>query len=150
VELTSFEGLLRASDYVLVNCPLTPQTRGLIGSDALALMKPSAYLINTARGPIVDEAALADALEARRLAGAALDVFATEPMTDTSHRLLQLDNVIATSHSIGWTEELFRDMVHEACAGALAIAQGQLPPNVVNREVLNRASFLRKLAMHRL
>jgi D-3-phosphoglycerate dehydrogenase len=146
VELTSFEDLLQGSDYVLVNCPLTPQTRGLIGSDALALMRPSAYLINTARGPIVDEDALADALEAGRLAGAALDVFATEPMTDTNHRLLQLDNVIATSHSIGWTEELFRDMVHEACNGALAIAQGQPPPNVVNREVLTRAGFLRKLA----
>jgi phosphoglycerate dehydrogenase-like enzyme len=149
VELTSFEDLLGRSDYVLVNCPLTPETRGLIGKDALALMKPSAYLINTARGPIVDENALAEALEAGHLAGAALDVFATEPMTDTGHRLLQLDNVIAASHSIGWTEELFRDMVREATSGALAIAQGQPPPNVVNREVLTRPGFLRKLANQR-
>ena len=146
VELTSLEDLLRRSDYVLVSCPLTPETRGLVGKDVLAQMKPTAYLINTARGPIVDEDALADALEAGRLAGAALDVFAVEPMTDTGHRLLQFDNVIATSHSIGWTEELFRDMVRESCAGALAIAQGQAPPNVVNREVLNRPSFHRKLA----
>ena len=149
VELTSLEDLLRQSDFVLVNCPLTPDTRGLIGKEALARMKPSAVLINTARGPIVDEDALADALESGLLAGAALDVFATEPMTDTEHRLLRLDNFIATSHSIGWTEELFRDMVHEACAGALAIAQGQPPSNVVNREVLDRPGFLRKLAVRR-
>jgi len=149
IELTSLEDLLRRSDYVLVNCPLTPETRGLLGKEALALMKPSAMLINTARGPIVDEDALADALEAGRLAGAALDVFAVEPMTNKGHRLLQLDNFIATSHSIGWTEELFRDMVHEACAGALAIGQGQPPPNVVNREVLTRAGFLAKLTLRR-
>jgi phosphoglycerate dehydrogenase-like enzyme len=146
VELTSLEGLLRESDYVLVNCPLLPETRGLIGADALSLMKPSAFLINTARGSIVDEDALAGALESGKLAGAALDVFATEPLVDLDNRLLQLDNVIVTSHSIGWTEELFRDMVREACAGAAAIAHGQAPPNVVNREVLNRPGFQRKLA----
>ena len=145
-ELTKLNDLLQRSDYVLINCPLTPETRGLIGKDALARMKPNAYLINTARGPIVDEEALADALEGGRLAGAALDVFAVEPLSDTGHRLFQLDNVIATSHSIGWTEELFRDMVRESCAGALAIARGQAPANVVNRAVLNRPGFLRKLA----
>lgn len=146
VELTSLEELLRSSDYVLVNCPLSPETRGLVDRDAIALMKPTAFLINTARGSIVDEEALADALESGRLAGAALDVFASEPLTDPDNRLLQLDNVIATSHSIGWTEELFRDMVREACAGAAAIAQGQAPPNVVNRDVLDRPGFQQKLA----
>jgi phosphoglycerate dehydrogenase-like enzyme len=146
VELTGLEELLRNSDYVLVNCPLSPDTRGLVDRDAIALMKPTAFLINTARGSIVDEEALADALQSGRLAGAALDVFATEPLTDGNNRLLQLDNMIATSHSIGWTEELFRDIVREACAGAAAIAQGQAPPNVVNRKVLSRPGFQQKLA----
>ena len=144
-EPLALEELLRRSDYVLVNCPLTPETRGLINRDTLALMKPTACLINTARGPIVDEDALADALEAGRLGGAALDVFGVEPMTDPEHRLLQLDNVIATSHSIGWTEELFRDMVREGCAGVGAIARGEAPPNVVNRDVLTRPGFRAKL-----
>lgn len=145
VELTSLEELLRSSDYVLVNCPLLPETRGLIDRGAISLMKPTAFLINTARGSIVDEEALADALESGRLAGAALDVFAEEPLLDLNNRLLQLDNVIVTSHSIGWTEELFRDMVREACAGAAAIAQGRAPLNVVNREVLDRPGFRKKL-----
>lgn len=145
VEWISLEELLRCSDYVLVNCPLLPETRGLIGADALALMKPTAHLINTARGSIVDEDALADALESGGIAGAALDVFEQEPLLDINNRLLQLDNFIATSHSIGWTQELFRDMVREACKGAAAIAQGQPPLNVVNRAVLERPGFQQKL-----
>jgi phosphoglycerate dehydrogenase-like enzyme len=145
VELVSLDELLRVSDYVLVNCPLLPETRGLIDAAAISQMKPSAYLVNTARGSIVDEDALADALEAGKLAGAALDVFTQEPLLDVNHRLLQLDNFIATSHSIGWTEELFRDMVREACAGAAAISQGKAPQNVVNPDVLNRSGFQQKL-----
>jgi phosphoglycerate dehydrogenase-like enzyme len=148
VEFTSLSDLLRASDYVLVNCPLTPETRHLIGARELALMKPDAYLINTARGPIVDESALIEALETRRIAGAALDVFENEPLADDSP-LLALDNVILTSHSIGWTGELFRDMGRIDCEGALAVAQGRPPANVVNPEVLHRRDFLLKLETYR-
>jgi D-3-phosphoglycerate dehydrogenase len=144
VEFTNLDEVLRESDYVLVNCPLTQETRHLIGTRELALMKSDAYLINTARGPIIDEAALIQVLEGRRIAGAALDVFEREPLAEDSP-LLPLDNVILTSHSIGWTEELFRDMGRIDCEGALAIARGQAPPNVVNREVLVRPGFLRKL-----
>ena len=81
VEAVSLEDLLRQSDYVLVNCPLTPQTRGLLGKPQFALMKPDAVLINTARGPIVDESALIEALQNGRIAGAALDVFEKEPLS---------------------------------------------------------------------
>jgi phosphoglycerate dehydrogenase-like enzyme len=144
VEFTTLDDVLRQSDYVLINCPLTPETRHLIGTRELALMKPGAYLINTARGPIIDEAALIRVLEAGRIAGAALDVFEKEPLAEDSP-LLALDNVILTSHSIGWTAELFRDMGRIDCKGALAIARGQAPANVVNREVLVRPGFLRKL-----
>src|SRR6202007_966737 len=83
-EAVSLEVLLRQADYVLVNCPLTPQTRGLLGKPQFALMKPDAVLINTARGPIGDESALIEALQTGRIAGAALDVFEKEPLSATS------------------------------------------------------------------
>ena len=144
VESAALDAVLSESDYVLVNCPLTPQTRQLIGARELALMKPGAYLINTARGPIIDEAALVAVLQAGRIAGAALDVFEKEPLPEDSP-LLTLDNVLLTSHSIGWTFELFRDMGRLDCEGALAVARGEAPANVVNPEVLTRPGFLRKL-----
>lgn len=147
-EPVSFEDIFRQSDYVLINCPLTPETRRLVGSDQLALMKPTAFLINTARGPIVDESALIRALRDRRIAGAALDVFETEPLPAGSP-ILALDNVVLTSHSVGWTEELFRDMGRIDCEGALAVMRGEAPASVVNRDVLQRPGFLRKLQNYR-
>ena len=123
VELVSLETLLSVSDYVLVNCPLTATSRHMIGARELALMKPDAFLINAARGPIVDEAALIEALRNHRIAGAALDVFEKEPLPSDSP-LLEMENVILTSHSVGWTEELFRDMGRIDCEGALAVMQG--------------------------
>jgi phosphoglycerate dehydrogenase-like enzyme len=144
VQMVSLDDLLRQSDYVLVNCPLTPQTRALIGERELNLMKPSAVLINTARGPIVNQAALIRALESNTIAGAALDVFETEPL-EADSPLLKLNNVILTSHSVGWTEELFRDMGRIDCEGALAVSRGKAPSNIVNREVLERPGFKKKL-----
>jgi D-3-phosphoglycerate dehydrogenase len=144
VERVSLDDLLRQSDYVLVNCPLTPQTRHLIGARELSLMKPTAVLVNTARGPIIDQPALISALESRAIAGAALDVFEKEPIENDSP-LLKLDNVILASHSIGWTEELFRDMGRIDCEGAIAVSRGMVPAAVVNRAVLERPGFQKKL-----
>jgi phosphoglycerate dehydrogenase-like enzyme len=148
-EPVELDEIFRASDFVLVNCPLNRETRHLVDSRRLAMMKPSAFLINTARGAIVDEAALVRTLRECRIAGAALDVFETEPLPANSP-LLELDNVIVTSHSVGWTEELFRDMGRIDCEGALAIMRGLAPPNVVNREVLERPGFRFKLERFRL
>ena len=145
VEMVSLEELLRASDYVLVNCPLTPQTRGLLGKPHFALMKPDAVLINTARGPIIDEAALIDALRNNEIGGAALDVFEREPLSPDSP-LMSLDNVILSSHSIAWTDEFFRDVGRIDCEGALAIYRGEAPGHVVNSAVLRRPGFLEKLS----
>jgi len=148
VALTTLDELMRKSDYVLINCPLTSATRGLIGARQIAAMRPSAYLINTARGPIIDQGALTEALVARRIAGAALDVFEAEPLAPDSP-LTKLENVILTSHSVGWTEELFRDLGRIDCEGALAISRGNAPADVVNRDVLDRPGFKRKLERYR-
>ncbi len=148
VEMTTLNELLRSSDYVLVNCPLNSSTRRLIGERELRLMRPGAVLINTARGPIVDEPALIRALQEGWIRGAALDVFEQEPLSPYSP-LLEMENVIVTSHSVGWTEELFRDMVRIDCEGAIALSRGDTPRSVVNREVLGRPGFQRKLKRYR-
>jgi D-3-phosphoglycerate dehydrogenase len=148
VELTSLEVVLRESDYLMVNCALTPETRGLIGAAEIAQMKTDAVIINTARGPIIQQQPLIEALESGRLRGAALDVFETEPLTQDS-RLVNLDNVILTSHSVAWTVELFRDMGRMDCEGASAVARGEAPLHVVNPAVLERPGFSAKLAKYR-
>ena len=145
VELVSLDELLHRSDFVLVNCPLTPETRGLLGREQFAQMKPDAVLINTARGPIVNETALIDALRSGQIAGAALDVFEKEPLSVDSP-FASMDNVILTSHSIAWTEELFRDLGRIDCEGVLAIYRGEVPPHIVNSQVLENPQFLQKLA----
>jgi phosphoglycerate dehydrogenase-like enzyme len=117
----------------------------LIGARELALMKPDAYLINTARGGIVDEDALYEVLSQRRIAGAALDCFAKEPVVKP-HRFADLDNVLLAPHSIAWTEELFRDIGRAACQGMLDLALGKVPRGVVNREVFDRPGFVEKWA----
>jgi len=126
--------LMRTSDFVSVNCVLTPETHHLIGAKEIALMQPTAFLVNTARGPVVDEAALYDALAEGRIAGAGLDVFEEEPLKPTNP-LLALPNVVATPHSLarawesaGRTAQMIQDAV-------LAILNGRLPETVLNRAV---------------
>jgi phosphoglycerate dehydrogenase-like enzyme len=135
VRLVDLDTLLTTADFVSVSCPLSPATRHLIGARELGLMKSSAFLINTARGPIVDEAALTRALVDRRIAGAALDVFDQEP-TPPDNPILTLDNVIVTPHSLCWTDEAFRNMAKDAFRSVLDIAHGRVPKHVVNRAVL--------------
>ena len=145
VRLVSLDELLTHADFVPIHCPLTEQTRGLIGGRDLSLMKRDAYLINTARGGIVDEDALYDALANNRIAGAALDCFADEPIVQP-HRFGKLDNVLLAPHCIAWTDELFRDIGRAACQGMLDLSLGKVPHGVVNPEVLERPGFLQKWA----
>ncbi|HEX2326580.1 MAG TPA: NAD(P)-dependent oxidoreductase [Chloroflexota bacterium] len=143
-ELVDLSELLRRSDYVSVNCALTPETRHLLDARRLALMKPTAYLINTARGPIVDQQALYEALRDGRLAGAGLDVFEQDPV-DPGDPILTLDSVIVAPHAICWTDECFLGIGRSACESILDVAAGRVPRYVVNREALDRPTLREKL-----
>jgi phosphoglycerate dehydrogenase-like enzyme len=145
VKLTTLEELLRTADFVSIHCRLTEETHGLLGSRQLALMKPSAYLINVARGAVIDQPALVLALRQRRIAGAGLDVFAAEPLP-LDDPLLELDNVILTPHWLASTREVWDATGRTMAEGMLRAARGQVPDNVVNREVLDRPGFQAKLS----
>jgi phosphoglycerate dehydrogenase-like enzyme len=145
VKPVTLDELLAQSDFVSLHCPLNEQTRNLISGRELALMKPNAYLINTARGSIVDEDALYDVLAGRRIAGAALDCFAGEPLT-APPRLAELDNVLLAPHCIAWTDELFRDIGRAACQGMIDLSEGRRPRGVVNPAVFARPTFQTKWA----
>ena len=141
----TLEELLARSDFVSLHCPLHDTTRGLLGARELALMKPTAYLINTARGGIVDEDALYEALAARRIAGAAIDCFVSEPLV-TPPRLASLDNVLLAPHSIAWTHELFRDIGRAACSAIVDLVNGRRPHGAINPDVLANPGFQSKAA----
>ena len=145
VRLVPLDELLATADFVSIHCPLTEQTRNLIGPREFARMKPDAYLINTARGGIVNEDALFQVLKQRRIAGAALDCFAEEPVT-RPHRFGELDNVLLAPHCIAWTAELFRDIGRAVCQGMLDLSLGKRPRGVVNPQVFERESFRQKWA----
>lgn len=148
VELVDLETLMRRSDFVSIHCPLNAQTRGMIGQQELAWMKPSAYVINAARGPIVDQAALYHALKEGAIQGAALDVFEQEPVAK-DEPLLSLDNVILTPHTLCWTDECFLRMGESAIQSVLTVLKGEIPQQVVNREVLERPGMQAKLESNR-
>jgi phosphoglycerate dehydrogenase-like enzyme len=143
IELVGLDDLLARSDFVSIHCPLNQQTKNLIGAAQLTRMKPEAYLVNTARGGIVDEEALYQALKNRQIAGAAIDVFAQEPVT-SPHRFGEFDNVLLAPHCIAWTDELFGDIGSVVCQGMLNLARGKEPAGTVNPEVLQRPGFRRK------
>jgi phosphoglycerate dehydrogenase-like enzyme len=145
VRLVGLDELLAEADFVSIHCPLNDATRGLIGVREIGLMKPDAYLINTARGGIVDEDALYDALESGRIAGAALDCFGNEPLA-APPPFAELDNVILAPHCIAWTDELFRDIGRAACGALLELSLGRRPRGVVNPAVLDRPGFQEKWA----
>ncbi len=135
VERATLEELAAESDVVVLCCPLTPETSGLVDAGFIARMKPSAMLVNVARGAVVDEAALVAALRQGRLAGAALDVFATQPLPP-DHPFLGFDNVILTPHMAGITEESMARMGKGAAAETLRVLAGGLPQNLVNPQAV--------------
>jgi len=139
VERVEFAPLLAQSDFISIHTPLMPETRGLFGADAFRQMKSTAYLINTARGPIVDEVALAEALDARRLAGAALDVMPQEPPVGSP--LLGRDDVIITPHTSFYSEESLQELQRKAAEEVVAVLTGKPPRNPVNPEAMESAKY---------
>jgi D-3-phosphoglycerate dehydrogenase len=137
-EPVPLETLLSQSDFVVLACPLTEQTRGLIDAARIASMKPSAFLVNVSRGAVVEQRALTAALREKRIAGAALDVFETQPLPLGSE-LLALDSVIATPHLAGITKQSMRRMSELAVDQILQMLDGEAPSHLVNPEVLQAA-----------
>jgi phosphoglycerate dehydrogenase-like enzyme len=135
VELVALDEVFRQADIVCVNCPLSEGTRHLVNAEKLALMKPTAYLINTARGPIVDQKALTAVLQDGRIAGAGLDVLEQEP-PDPDDPILKLDNAILTPHALCWTDQCFAGNGAADVRAVLDVQRGEVPRGVVNREVL--------------
>ena len=127
--------LLAQSDFVVLACPLTDTTRGLIGAAELVSMKPGAFLINVARGPVVQEAALIDALQSGRLAGAALDVFDSIPLRD-DHPYWAFENVLITPHVAGITDDSMRAMGQGAVLAVEHLLRGEVPPNCINLQAV--------------
>ena len=141
IDLVSLPELLKESDYVSVHTPLNKETRHLIGEKELKQMKPSAYLINTARGSVIDEAALVKALQEEWIAGAGLDVFEKEP-ADAENPLFQMDNVVVTPHTASYSDVAFTRPRVIVLQEAASILSGRWPKNVVNRTVKPKTSLV--------
>jgi D-3-phosphoglycerate dehydrogenase len=133
----SIDELVAKADIIVLCCPLTPETTGLMSRERIAAMKPGALLINVARGPVIDEAALVDALREGRIGGAALDVFATQPLP-ADHPFFSFDNVILTPHMAGITRDSMMRMGTGAAAEALRVLSGELPVNLCNPQAVPR------------
>ncbi len=134
VEYVDRDTLFRESDFLSIHVPLNEQTRHAVGADELALMKPTAVLVNTSRGPVVDERSLADALEQGQIASAGLDVFEEEPVVEP--RLLALENIVVVPHIGSASIKTRTRMCTMAAENTAAVLSGQRPPNPVNPEVL--------------
>ena len=130
------EQLMAEADFVVVTALLNEETRHLVNAAQIARMKPTAYLVNVARGPVVDEKALYDALASGKIAGAGLDVFEEEP-TPATNPILGLDNVIVTPHALCWTDELFGNIARTAVGAVLAVHAGRRPQFVVDPAALS-------------
>ncbi|WP_457813534.1 2-hydroxyacid dehydrogenase [Sinorhizobium meliloti] len=133
VRFLSVDDLVSTADIVVLCCPLTPKTTGLLSRERIARMKPGAILVNVSRGPVVDDAALIEALERGRIGGAALDVFSTQPLPP-EHPYFRQDNVIVTPHLAGISEESMMRMGKGAAAEAIRVMEGGLPVNLRNPE----------------
>ncbi len=137
VQKTDLKTLLQQSDLISVSCPLTAETRNLIGEKELDLVKETAFIINTARGGIINEPALIKALSKRKIAGYATDVFENEP-AGKDHPFFTMDNVLLAPHCIAWTHELFSEIGRMACSQIVQVFRGEVPNHVINTEILDK------------
>jgi phosphoglycerate dehydrogenase-like enzyme len=144
VRLVGLEELFRQADVLSVSCPLNDETHHIVNAERLALMKPGAYLINTSRGPVVDEQALTKVLQERRIGGAGLDVFEQEP-SPKGNPLYRLDNVLLTPHALCWTDQCFAGIGAADVKAVFDVMHGRVPTGIVNREIVERPAWRDKL-----
>jgi phosphoglycerate dehydrogenase-like enzyme len=148
VRLVGLEELFREADVLSVSCPLNDETHHIVNAERLALMKPSAYLINTSRGPVVDEKALTKVLQERRIAGAGLDVFEQEP-SPKGNPLYKLDNVLLTPHALCWTDQCFAGIGAADVKAVFEVMHGRMPTGIVNRAIVDQPAWQAKLERYR-
>ena len=144
IELVDLDMVFRESDYLCVNTPLPDETHHIVNAKRMAMMKPTAYLINTSRGPTVDQTALVEALNAGTIAGAGLDVFDPEPPLPDDP-ILHLDNVIVTPHALCWTDQCFAGIGASDVQQILMFKKGEVPSHLVNRDVAETMRFIERL-----
>jgi phosphoglycerate dehydrogenase-like enzyme len=148
IRLVGLDELFREADVLSISCPLNDETHHIVNAERLALMKPGAFLINTARGPVVDQKALTEALQEGRLAGAGLDVFEQEP-NPAGDPLYELDNVLLTPHALCWSDQCFAGIGAADVKAVLDVMHGRVPRGIVNREVVDRPAWQDKLKRYR-
>lgn len=137
-DILDYEELLRTSDVVSFNCALAPQTRHMLDEERISLMKPTAVVVNTSRGPVIDTLALARALEEGRLWGAGIDVFESEPV-DPGHPLLHAPHTVLSAHAAYWSEESARELRTRCATAAIDVVLGRAPADCLNPEALGHA-----------
>jgi D-3-phosphoglycerate dehydrogenase len=145
VETVALDDLFRRSDILCINCPLTSETRHLVNARRISLMKPTAYLINTARGGVVDQRALVAALATGQIAGAGLDVFEQEP-PDPADPIFKLENVVLTPHALCWSDELYARCGRDAVKAVRDTIGGRIPDHLINREIVDQEAWRRKIS----
>ena len=139
----SFDELVEQSDYLVIQVPLMPSTHGVFNADVFRKMKKTAYLINTARGQLIVQDDLYDALVSGEIAGAGLDVLENEPPRDADRRLIDLPNVICTGHTGFYSVESLENQNELTVANIIRVLNGELPENIVNKEVLDKISWVK-------
>lgn len=147
IRLVELDELFRISDFISIHCPLNDKTRHLVDARRIALMRPSAYIINTARGPVIEQKALTAALTEKRIAGAGLDVFDPEPPSPDDP-ILKLDNVILAPHALAHTDQCFAGIGASCVAAVMSVLSGKKPDALVNPAVLDNPQFGAKLASY--
>ena len=145
IELVDLDTVLKESDYLSIACPLNESTRHMIGEKELEKMKPSAFLINAARGPIIDEKALISALQSGVIQGAGIDVFDHEP-PQVDNPLLHMDNVACTPHALGWTDQSVTSIWAQIVDQMSCIMHGEKPSGIINADVWDKPGFQKKLS----
>lgn len=143
VRMVDFEEMVGSSDFISIHAPLIPATKGIFNEAVFRKMKPSAFIINTARGPIIEQEALYKALRENRIKGAALDVLENEPPRETDRKIVELPNVVVTGHTAFYSDQSLEEQLRQTTEEVGRVLREERPRNIVNKDVLNKISWLK-------